>query len=816
VADRSILFRFSASGQADVVRVFDTILERVHKMGVAEEALARSTLKSIIGSARSAEKEKAKLALEGLKASNAASREKLKVETSSAQAEIKLATEKAKQGLRLHEAGEKAKTRATEMEMKRRHDVEMQGLRKSTSEQMNVHRSTMRQQEHDARQFARDRAFEERRLYKGLATGVGDAAFGGLRSTGRMLTAGASAVAGGMGMNKAWDVQDMVSERMLVSTMMSRVAIEARQAGGTTAFDKEAAIKKIAATSKRTGLSQRDLAQAIDVYSEKGSGATAVANIDRIATQAQAMGTSAAVVAKTRAQLGISSAQGGKEMTEDEKDKFMAMMHFAGKTGVFRAEDLAGESENLFSRWAASGQNFNQQGRRFLQFANVVRTGTGSAAEARTAMRSMQDVIGKNKAGVFTKAGVKTRDDKGNQLDVIDVMFDAIEKTGGRTDSAVWNKLFPDIRAQKAAGAFATKFRGAGGGKAGRAAMEEMIKGDASLDKASMVEMQKDFDTIMEDPAMKMAKATEEIRQALTEQLLPVIHKFSELMTQMLPTITRIIKFVGDNPKTALAATFVGGALHSALPGVVGSGLRYAAGKLVNTVPGFLGAAGSGVLGKGAGKLVGAAGGAMLAATSTHVWVDNWPAGGIGGGDAGGGGLEVAKNVVKGVGAKTAMETATKLASRLALVGMVAEIATANPYSENDPRQKGVQEMLAKDYGPGGRFGPPVEADLPKKDTMAADESWKTWLSPDAGGMGPKKVGMFGPKVEEGEDTGVSDEAPKAAPRKSAAVSKLDATVDHTAASMKKMTKSLNDVSRSLDSFASGVSQLKVPVRPSR
>jgi hypothetical protein len=93
--------------------------------------------------------------------------------------------------------------------------------------------------------------------------------------------------------------------------------------------------------ARSTGISQRDLLGAIDAASEKGSGADAVTNLDRIATQATAMGTDATTIAKMRSQMKVSSKVTGREMNDDEIDAFMAKMHFIGKTGVFRAEDVA-------------------------------------------------------------------------------------------------------------------------------------------------------------------------------------------------------------------------------------------------------------------------------------------------------------------------------------------------------------------------------------------------------------------------------------------------------------------------------------------
>lgn len=619
MADRSIIFRFSASGQADVIRVFDSVLERVRRFSVEEQALARTSLAATVSSAKAKAEAKIRFEEQAFKHAAAQDRQKLRLEADVARQAVRLADDRARMGLRLHEAAEKAKTRATEQEAKRRHDVEMQQLRRTTSEQVAVQRSAIRQAERDARQFARDRAFEERRLLKGIASGVGDAAFGGIRATGRLMRTGAHSIASGMGLDRSFDVQDIVRERMQVGMLLSRVAVEAREAGSPFGgFDKIAAQKKIASVAFSTGFSQGELAKAIDVYSEKGSGATAVANLERIGKQAQAMGTDPGTVAMLRAQLGISSAQQGKELNEDEKDQILSMMHLAGKTGVWRAESMATEAPALFSRWAASGQDFHGGMRKFIQFANVVRTGTGSAAEARTAMRSMQDVIGRDKGNIFEKMGIRTRDAEGHQLDVLEVAMQAIEKTGGW--GAKWSKLFPDIRAQKAMTPLVTAFQGAGGGAAGRAAMEKMLTGSESLDKASVAEMEKDFAEIMEDPAMKMAKATEEIRQALSEQLLPILKAFSEGLKDLLPTITKAIQWAGKNPGAALAAYTGVMGFGSAAPHLAGAALRFGAGKLVNTVPGLAGGAGSLLgaggagLGGGAGSIGAGAGGGTAAA----------------------------------------------------------------------------------------------------------------------------------------------------------------------------------------------------------
>jgi hypothetical protein len=626
MSQRELVFRVSVAGQEEFARVMLSMNQLTKRLAVDEQVTARARTQGVVRERETAAREEKRIA-------ERVAREKSRIQ----QEEFRRSVKARNDDTRAAEKSEKDKLSAAEKAAKERERfAERAGRRivaaldREVRDVERAEREKTRAIERELRSQIRARDAADRQLARGVGMSMLAGARGVGASASHLLMRGASTITGATGISNAYDVSSIIRERYDVQRILRRVSIEARQAGeGWGGFDEAGAYDKIRKTAKTYGIKQDELAGAIDVYSEKGSGATAVENIDRIAKQAVAMGTDVGTVAKLRAQMGISSKVAGKELSEQEKDWLVARMHFVGKTGVFRAEDLAAESEQLFSQFAKSGGDFREGFNRYLGFANEARKSTGSGATARTAINAVQQQIEKKEA-LIQSLGVKTRDKDGDRRDFVDIVMDTIEKTGGQ--GKTYLKIFDPAKSGKATATLETAFRAAEKEKkgSGRAAMENLLSGDESLKNASVDEMYKDTNKALETEETKIAQNVEELRQTISTNLAPALTKLAEVMPLAVQHITSLVSWVKANPTSAAAIAGTGTFLAHAGPGIGAAGLE----RLFSAGLSGVG----GIIGGGAGKGLGALGSLLDKATAMPVHIVSAAPGVFGGGGGGGGG----------------------------------------------------------------------------------------------------------------------------------------------------------------------------------
>jgi len=657
MSNRELVYRISVRGQAEAISAIRSVSQAARDQAREEARVTAGVEATRVQARRAGSRDvrrvvddeaahqkkvgelnrtfEIRMARERVREMERAAKEKERSATSAAKSVEKALSAEVK----AHEKAEAAKTKATEREAKMRAKAEKaeaselqrwveQAQERGMREQVRRQNADQRSRERDARQYARDRAFEDRRLYKGAAVGLVEGVGSAARYTYGLAARGVREVANGMGVSRGYDVGDIIQERAAISRGMRSVAIEARTAGGSFGdanFNEGAAKSRLADVARTSGYSQTELMSAIDAASEKGSGASALASLDKIATQARAMGADPADIAKMRANLGSHG------MNDTAIDSFMARMHFVGKTGVFRAKDMVAQSEQML---ASFGPDIASGGDRFLGFANEARRSTGSGAMARTAFDSALDALTK-KRGKIEAMGVNYEDEHGNARNPVDIITSVIAATGG--DRTKLSKIFDPSRGGKAIATLIDAYQGRGtdaqghpiAGK-GMDAMNALLGGDASLKNASVGEMQKDASAAIGEQSVQLANSLETMRQKIAEKLGPLIDKIVDTMPRFIDAIGSLLDFVGKHPALAAMTAIAGtGALGMAkgFGGVaIPAAARWLAGGLVNTVPG--------AAGRMLGGAVGSVGNMVQSANSTPVFVTNWPAGmGGGGGD---------------------------------------------------------------------------------------------------------------------------------------------------------------------------------------
>ncbi len=727
MSDRELVYRVTIVGQAQFASTLKSLTDITKKAAqeqiAIDDAVAKKRRAVQDGSAKHhASLLKTQIALEKARAresvreSERAEREAIKNKTRAERDKTTALSREMKARERLAAQAQRETIRQQQAELRAFERTEREKTRIAQREAMETQRFVMRSQAATAREIMRqrqqaanqmaredrDRMFDRKRFYRGVGQGFVEGGAGAARALYGVASRGVRSIAQASGFDRSWDIADIAQEQMSVDATLRSASIEARLAGKSGSFDEKGAGKKIRFAALKYGLKQSDLAGAIDAYSEKGSAATAVTNIDRIASQATALGTSASVIAKLRAQMGLSSAVSGKELTEDEKDQLVAKMHFIGKTGVFRAEDVAQESESLFSQFAKGGGDFKQGFERYLSFANQARVATGSGAMARTSINAVQDAIAK-KEGKLNALGVKTRDADGSNRDFIEVVMDAIVKTDGK--GKAFTQIFDPSRSGKAISTMMSAYNDASGyGKnkgAGRAAMEKLLSGDASLKHATVAEMNKDAASRLDTPAVKIAQATETIRQSLAGELAPVLEAFAKKAPAIAASIAKALDFVVKHPMLTLGGIVGAGAMQGAAKPMAGALARFA-GDVVGGIGSRFGGMG--------GALTVAAGGALKSAGAQPVYVTGaapgvFPVGGGGGlslpGGGGGGGAGAG-----GVIGRAVMSTAGMGVALAAMVGIMATSSdqhgegTADKAVEAAKKQRVYNELRKRGMSP--------------------------------------------------------------------------------------------------------------------
>jgi ElaB/YqjD/DUF883 family membrane-anchored ribosome-binding protein len=682
MTERSLVYRLSVTGQNEGIQSIKSFLEQVKRMAAEERAIVDANERAVTGAKKRGSGDRKAVVDDETKHAAMLAKLNAKLEKDNAKERVKLAkdTEKEKlkasqNAVREHARLEKEKTRSLEREERERTRISeseekkrVQGFVRASRQAQREFNQATKQMQRDAERRARDSAFDDKRFYRGVGRSMVDGGINALKMPVTMASRGVSTIARGMSLNKAYDVSDIIAERMSMEKTLVDLQIEARQAGDKNyRFNIDDARSKITKAATSTGYSVEEALAYVDTRAAMGSGQRGVEGVGRGLRIAKAMGTTPAVVAKLSEQLALSTGQKGKQMTEDEIEQAMAVLSAIGKSGNMRGSEIANYSERLISSMVANNLDPRTEMKRYASFLNVVKSSRGSTAMTATSALSMfndmiknADVIDKGKRNV-PGLGVKVFDKEGNQRNPLEVMTDIIEKTGG--DPRKFMKYLPGSKGGAAVMPFASAYREvyketkgseANKKKAARSRVEKMLSGEEFMGKEAnsvtlqelQKEMQMDADRSINSEANKISLAVQSLRQKIYEQLKPAIDKLAELIPKLIPDFEEVIKHVGNvitfvekHPLLSVATVGSAGMLLGAGRGLAQAGAARLGDSLVNTVPRL---ASKGVVGGVMGRAAGVIGGVLSQAGSTPVYITGVAPGvalgGIGGGAPGGAG----------------------------------------------------------------------------------------------------------------------------------------------------------------------------------
>lgn len=350
---------------------------------------------------------------------------------------------------------------------------------------------------------------------------------------------------------------------------LKRAIFEAAKSRGVDASKILGGVEKFVALTGRVDIAAKSMDTFAMVASATG------ADIEDIAVAAAALSTN----------FGI---------TGDQMKYAFGVLAVQGKAGAVELKDMAGIMAGLtpmFGTFGAKGTHALDELGASLQ---IVRSGFGSAEEAATGLQSLMSAYVKEQKQL-KKLGVNvfsTGPDGQKKLrDFADITFDLISKSKG--NPAVLQKVLGRVEAYKAILPLMDK---------GRAGLDELIK----MGAGGAAELDRDFATMAQTPATKIAQAKAEIQAVLNESLVKILPVIAAAMEK----IAKAVGFIADHPMESLAilgGLKLGGrlgALGSALGGPMAGGAAGAGGGR------FAALAGSGYGGGGGGTAYGLMGGA--------------------------------------------------------------------------------------------------------------------------------------------------------------------------------------------------------------
>lgn len=522
-----IVYRFSASGHADVARAFKSIGDQAAKSATAEQrAAARG---EAAATKAAAAKERA-----ASKADAAATRAAAKSEA--------LANRAADAEIRAVKRVADAKTR----EHRRAMD----------------HVARIRDRHFLAEQRQGERMEEKARATRNKRLGVVGNLAGAALMTGASAIGMAGAGAVGLAARKEFDLRSKARD----------IAISTRGAG-KTAVDPEVLAREFQATARATpGQSAGDVADAVKTFTTKTGNLDMARKLQgTFATTASATGANVSDISGAAADL----MQKFDIKSIEDMQEAMAKLTFQGKKGAFELKDAAAELPSIASAAQRFGLDKGLKGVKTLGgIMQIAREATPSGAEAATSVEQMFTQLvaksGKLKSAEWGGKAVNVFDEKGNAREIQDVLVDVIKNVGGDDMEKKKQGLQGvfDVRGIRAVSplidAYAQAIKeGTDPVKAMRAKMTDAIEA-----AGNWTDIQEDAAMAQESSGARLSAAWEAFSAQVGDAVVPSLVKMIEAVTANGSTFETLAGVAG-----VLAEAFVG--LFDVLKKVPGVGALF-------------------------------------------------------------------------------------------------------------------------------------------------------------------------------------------------------------------------------------------------
>jgi hypothetical protein len=477
------------------------------------------------------------------------------------------------------------------------------------------------------------RIAEEKRLYDarvrfarnvgGMITGSIGGAMQGIVGAGRGLVSGALQVGGG------FSIADSVSREMKLTGQAATLAASSQADSDGKKWKTAEILRSARGTANALSMDPEEVMKGIGKYKDlTGNLGDAIRLSPQMAKLATALGADTGELMENAGNAANAGLKG------DDIMRMARVQTMQGMQGAVELKDMAKYGARLTAGAGLYGGDRATNIATMGAFAQIARQhgGASSAAEATLAAQRFTTDVQKHSKHLESQ-GIKVGDGHGGLRDGREIIKDMLVKSGG--DVTKFGQFGLGERGVRVLTGASDIYRQASGGTRQQGESDASFKArsaagmaavDAELGKYTKGVSDKDIDAAAKERLgeadKQVTKAMNELRDAVGTQLLPEFIKLVPVLTELMPTIrkvlTEVTKFANwfaANPIKGIGAVVLAKVVADLGQAAIGEGVKQVLMRLIaGAAPGGAGsAAGSaGLLGKvGAGSA--AAGGAVVA-----------------------------------------------------------------------------------------------------------------------------------------------------------------------------------------------------------
>ncbi|MEJ7728219.1 MAG: hypothetical protein WKG00_03305 [Polyangiaceae bacterium] len=267
------------------------------------------------------------------------------------------------------------------------------------------------------------------------------------------------------------------------------------------------------------------------------------------------------------------------ENSKDPAGDMLNIMRALAGQGKIGAVEMSDQVKYL-GRLAATGPQFEGNVASNIQTMGMLtqlarqRGGAASAAEAFTSVSAFTTGFKKNaRRSAFAAEGVDIEGAGGMLRDPLAIVKDAIFKTGG--DQGRLNKMFMDVRQAKPMDALRNVYMGAGGGKAGEAAVEaELLRlKAATLDQTEVARASTDAMKETPQKVQQFNNKMQDVADKMMVRMLPALERAAPALESLAETAAKVAAVTVENPGAAILAVIIASIAKAAIGQAVGNAL---------------------------------------------------------------------------------------------------------------------------------------------------------------------------------------------------------------------------------------------------
>lgn len=476
------------------------------------------------------------------------------------------------------------------------------------------------------------RAYEARKNFArnmgGMITGSVSGAMHSVVGAGRGLVAGALQVGGG------FSIADSVSREMKLTGIAGNIAASGNADPSGKKWKTGEILKAARGNANALSMDPEEMLGGIEAFKKlTGDTGRGIALSSEMGKLSVATGTNMKDMMSNAGNIALSD----PNMSNKDVMNLAMVQTKQGMTGAVEMSDLAKYGGRLTAGASLFGGDRSKNIAMMGAFAQLSRAegGAASAAEASLAAQRFATDVQKHSGGL-KKLGIDVSDGKGGLRAADDIVKDMVNKTGG--DVTKFGQFHLGERGVKVLTAVSNEYRAASGGTrqkgesdaswAGRQAKGEKAV-NAALGKFTEGLSQNEVDASLKerlgDADKEVAKAMNELRDAVGIQLLPEFMKLVPVLTQLMPHIQRVLveltKFANwfaANPIKGIGAVVLAKVTADLGKAAIGEGVKQVLIRLLaGAAPGGGGVPGAGGVPGGAAG-VGVAGAMVAQGAALH------------------------------------------------------------------------------------------------------------------------------------------------------------------------------------------------------